>query len=515
MKNFIKNIIILYSVTFFCTFMVYFEMADGRWQMADDGGRMAEDGGRMQNLITNFDEKMFDRLLIHQLSPGVPLVIFGARGVGKTTLVNQWAKNFTTNLYLDLSVAADQRIFAKDLPWQETLQSIYFLKDKAPHGNRNLLFLDEIQHCPEAIKWLLQAPENMTRLTLVATASVFSPLFSGLLIQKRTAPRMLYLHPLTFIEFLQATGDSEAMETMKEVPAPASASEKLLRYFHIYTLIGGMPEIVKTYLPERHLTGLKPVYEHILKTYLEDIDNAHYASGRRNILQFTLQNAFPFAATRIKFNGFGNSGFRSRETGAAFRTLEDRFILKLVYPSTRVTVPAIPERTKFPRLQFLDTGLVNYFSGIQKQLYQSPDMSAIFHGQIARQVVGQEILATGNQHDCLTNESDSNPFIPQQGILFWIRDKAQSGAEVDFVLPYDNLLIPVVVKPGEPGRLRSLHQFMDMAPHPYAVRLHAGKLGIQQTRTIQGRKYFLLSLPYFLAGKIREHLEGFRRFVEG
>jgi predicted AAA+ superfamily ATPase len=176
-------------------------------------------------------------------------------------------------------------------------------------------------------------------------------------------------------------------------------------------------------------------------------------------------------------------------------------LLRLVYPSTSITVPATEDHNKMPRLQMLDTGLVNYFSGIQKTLYLSRDMNAIFHGQVARQVAGQELIAAASGE--------------QPGLHFWVRQKAQSTAEVDFLVPYESMLIPVEVKSGEPGRLRSLHQFMDMAPHPFAVRLHAGPLHIRQTETIRGKKYFLLSLPYFLAERINEHLRGFIRLVGG
>ena len=145
----------------------------------------------------------------------------------------------------------------------------------------------------------------------------------------------------------------------------------------------------------------------------------------------------------------------------------------------------------------IDTGLVNYSTGIQKQIFEVNDLLTIFDGQIGRHVVGQEIVASGND------------------LNFWVRDKAQSTAEVDFLIPYEDLVIPVVLKPGEPGRLRSLHQFMDVAPHPFAVRLWAHPLSIQQARTINGKKFFLMSLPYFLAGKIREHLGGFIKLVNG
>jgi hypothetical protein len=228
-----------------------------------------------------------------------------------------------------------------------------------------------------------------------------------------------------------------------------------------------------------------------------------------------LMNAYPFAATRVSFNHFGNLEKGSREVGQAFRLLEKAFLVKLILPVTSAMMPVTPDRQKFPRLQLVDTGLVNYFSGIQKPLFHSHDMNSIFEGQIARQVVGQEIL-TANRLKKITKEilnthdSDVN-----QELNFWIRNKAQSSAEVDFVLPYDGMLIPVVVRSGEPGRLRSLHQFIDQSSHPFAVRLYAEKLAVQQTRTIQGKPFFLLNLPYFLAGKIQEYMAGFIRLAKG
>ena len=146
-----------------------------------------------------------------------------------------------------------------------------------------------------------------------------------------------------------------------------------------------------------------------------------------------------------------------------------------------------------------DTGMVNYFSGIQMPLFRAHDMNAIFKGQIAKQVVGQEIAA-----------SEIKPVLN-----FWVRKKPQSTAEIDFVIPHDGLLIPVIVKSGVPGRLRSMHQFIDEAPHPYAVRLSSGRLTVQQAQTIRGNKIYMLNLPYFLSSKIKEYLKGFIRLATG
>jgi predicted AAA+ superfamily ATPase len=284
-----------------------------------------------------------------------------------------------------------------------------------------------------------------------------------------------------------------------------------------------MPEIVSTYAATRQLTGLRTIYERLLSSMILQINRHTKRVKHCAIVEDTLQNSFPFAATRIKFNQFGNSRHRTREMGEAFRTLEQHLLLHLLYPSISTHFAAnMPDREKSPRLQLLDTGLVNYFSGIQKALFQSQDMNAIFEGQIARQVVGQEILAAESQDNW--NGMQSGSSITDNGGLkmstqpllnFWVRDKAQSTAEVDFVIPFNDLLIPVSVKSGEPGRLRSLHQFIDMAPHAYAVRLYAGKLTIQQAQTLRGKKYYLLSLPYFMASKIKDHLKGFIRLTNG
>jgi predicted AAA+ superfamily ATPase len=313
-----------------------------------------------------------------------------------------------------------------------------------------------------------------------------------------------YLYPFSFEEFLMVLNDSAALTAYREVPVPHYAYEKLLNYFHLYALIGGMPEIIAEYAATRHLTTLKTLYEKIEDRFIQWLPEVTAGLKSRDLAAEVLQNVYPYAATRISFNHFGNLEKGSREIGQAFNSLHRAFLVQMILPVTTATLPFIPDTSRFPRLQILDSGLVNYFSGIQKPLFQSHDMNSIFEGQIAKQVVGQEIIAAKS-----LDKEDNLP------LNFWIRNKAQSTAEVDFVINYNDLLIPVVVKSGEPGRLRSLHQFVDMAPHAFAVRLHAGNLSVQQTRTILGKKFYLLNLPYFLAGKIKDHLTGFIRLANG
>jgi predicted AAA+ superfamily ATPase len=499
---------------------------------------------------------MYQRLLQEHLSRSRPFCLFGAKGVGKTTMIGVFAGKFSNWIHLDFETAVDRAIFNFDVPADEILKAISFLKGVDIRGNGTLIVLDEIGQCPEAIGWVKKmlnrrtggqadkrtggqadkrtggqadkrtggqadkwtggqadgrtggrADESAREYTeakgpfIVATSSIMTPDLAGLTDPENEILQPYFLYPFSFGEFLSGMDDPSALDAFREVPVPYYAYEKLLHYFHVYALIGGMPEITGEYAVSRHLAGLKRIYETIEERFIRCLQGVTAGSKSRDLAVEVLQNTYPYAATRISFKNFGNLDKGSREIGQAFKALENAFLLRMIQPASSTMLPLLPDKARFPRLQMLDTGLVNYFSGIQKPLFRTHDMNAIFEGQIARQIVGQEILATG----CAVGG------VP--ALDFWTRNKAQSTAEVDFVIPYNDLLIPVSVRSGEPGRLRSLHQFVDAAPHTYAVRLYAGKLAVQQTRTLRGKKFFLLNLPYFLAGKINDHLKGFIRLA--
>jgi predicted AAA+ superfamily ATPase len=210
------------------------------------------------------------------------------------------------------------------------------------------------------------------------------------------------------------------------------------------------------------------------------------------ILRHCIESAPLIAGQRIKFAGFGSSNYGSREVGEALRTLQRAMLIHLLYPCTMVEPPIMPDLKKSPRLQFLDTGLLNCFAGLQSEFFQHTDLHAIYRGILAEHVVGQELL-------CLESGSRKKP-------CFWVRDKTQSQAEVDFVVQHGRFVIPVEVKSGKVGSLRSLHEFMDRCPHGYAVRLYSGPFELHSVTTLAGKTYHLLNLPHFLAGLIHEYI---------
>lgn len=446
---------------------------------------------------------MFSRKILYELKKWArqnkpkPLILRGARQVGKTTAVELFADNYEQFICLNLEKEADGVHFKRQLAVKELLQSICLAKNARIKPGRTLLFLDEIQQVPEAVTMLRYLYEELgDQLHVIAAGSLLETMMGAKLISFPVGRvQYMFLHPLSFEEYLTALGEHTALEAYRTIPFPDFAHASLLKLYHRYALVGGMPEIVATYAQSQDVVELTPIYQALMTAYQEDVVKYAHNATAAQIIRHAIESA-PFeAGSRIKFEGFGRSNYKSREVGEALRTLERAMLLKLVYPTTAVKPPAMANRKKSPRLQFLDTGLVNYRTGLQGTFFQYQDLHAFHQGKIAEHIVGQELFAAGMRD--------------QTQLRFWVREKKQSSAEVDYLFPFQNLLIPVEVKSGKIGTLRSLHQFLDRADHAFAVRLYSGPLQIENTQTTQGKPFTLLNLPYFLAGRLMDYVNRF------
>jgi len=429
-----------------------------------------------------------------------PLVLRGARQVGKTTAVDLWADKFDQYLYLNMELPEDRALFERKLGFEDRVESIFFYKNATRDVRKTLLFIDEIQNAPQAVTELRYFYEKARNIFVIAAGSLLESLMDRHISFPVGRVEYQVMRPLSFREFLEASDETQAIRIFDQIPMQSYAHEKLLKLFHRFALIGGMPEIVKVYLDTRDLNRLKPVYESLIVSYLDDVEK--YASNQTQsaVLRHIIRNAFFEAGSRITFQGFGRSNYRSREMSEAFAVLEKAMLLNLIYPTTHAQLPALPDRKKSPKLQLLDTGLVNYFAGLQKDLFQSADLHEVQNGKIAEHIVGQELLAVNTS--------------VLHGLHFWVREKKQSNAEVDFIMPFGDYVIPIEVKSGAAGRLRSLHQFIDQAPHPYAVRFYSEEVCIDTVKTIGGKPFFLLNLPYYLVSRLDYYLDWFLNEVK-
>lgn len=443
---------------------------------------------------------MFNRLAIEKLNKWAnrtdrkPLVLRGARQVGKTTLVEIFSKNFDQYIYLNLELDDDKQIFEESSDFQELTDAIFFLKNKTKKAGKTLLFIDEIQNSSKAVSWLRYFYENAKHLYVIAAGSLLETLIGNHINFPVGRVEYMPVRPFSFSEFVNALGEKQSLSILNQIPVPAYSHEKLLKFFRLYTLIGGMPGIIKNYVENKDINALSPIYDSLITSYKDDVEK--YAKSRihANTLRHTIEHAFREAGSRIKYQGFGNSNYKSREMKEAFLTLEKALLLKLIFPVTTTKIPLQPNIRKSPKLQLLDTGLVNFVAGLQKEVFGSKILSDVYEGKIAEHIVGQELRALLNSisHD----------------IYFWTREK-YSDAEVDFVYQYNNMIIPIEVKSGATGRLRSLHEFIDRADHNYGVRVYADKLKIEKSRTRAGKSFYLLNLPFYLVHKMDEYLEWF------
>jgi predicted AAA+ superfamily ATPase len=252
-----------------------------------------------------------------------------------------------------------------------------------------------------------------------------------------------------------------------------------------------MPEVIKTYVETDTYTELGAIYQEIWQTYKDDVEKYGRNSTEKRVLRHIMETA-AHEKDRITMAGFGNSNYKSREVGEALRSLDKSRLIQLVYPTISTMPPQDIDFTRKPRLQFLDTGLLNNILGIQSQLIGLNDLSDFYRGRIMQHIVFQQFQSQ-------FTSIGSN-------LHFWVREKANSSSEVDIIYPFEQYLIPIEVKSGASGRLRSLHQFMDRTNHPYAVRLLSNKLSVEKVITPEGKPYTLLNLPYYLATRIPQYV---------
>ena len=443
---------------------------------------------------------MFDRTILNEFrrwknSPDrMPLILRGARQVGKTTAVEMFSEEYDQYIRLDLEKAGDAALFSRGLSVSELFQSILFSKKLPRIEGQTLLFIDEIQAAPEAVRMLRYFYEDLPDLHVIAAGSLLEIMLHQQAVGMPVGRvQYAYLYPLTFREFLGALGQIPALEALSQIPVSSWAVPELFRLFHRFTLVGGMPRIVARYVENADAVSLKPLYESLMRSFMDDIPKYAGNETMKRVISHCLKTAPFLSGERIRFANFGESNYRSREAGEALRLLEGGMIIHLLYPTTSAEIPLYPDQKKSPRLQFLDLGLVNHVAGLQGEYFAYSDLHSFYRGKIAEMMVGQEIIGS----ETATNRPP----------LFWTREKRQSPAETDFLIQHGSFAVPVEVKAGAAGRLRSIHQFIKRCPHSLAVRLYSGPIEINRLETHEGKPFTLLNLPYFLAGQLKEYIE--------
>ena len=422
-----------------------------------------------------------------------PLIIRGARQVGKTTLVNEFAKEFDTYLHLNLEKSADNELFDKNDTVEDILTSIYLLQNKRKINGSVLLFIDEIQNSARAVALLRYFYEELPHIYVIAAGSLLESLMDRHINFPVGRVEYLALRPCSFSEFLGAVGETELKKAIESISLPSSIHGKAMKLFNEYVLVGGMPEAVAFYAQTKDLVSLNSIYETLITGYRDDSEKYALNPSSEHVIRHILTYGWQYAGQRIKFEKFANSNYKSREMGEALRTSEKALLLELSYPTTSALAPIQPDLKKSPKLLWLDTGLVNYSAGLQKELFGIKDISESWKGKIAEHIVAQELLSLSAK--------------VSEKRYFWVREAKNSQAEIDFIFQYGGQLIPIEVKSGNCSTLKSLHSFMESSTQDIAIRFWNNPVTNDLITLPSGKKYTLHNLPFYYAGQLTAFLK--------
>lgn len=423
-----------------------------------------------------------------------PLVLRGARQVGKTTLVELFAKEFDTYIYLNLEEKENAELFAADYSFEDLLAGIFFKANVSQDRyKRTLIFIDEIQNEPKAVQTLRYFYEKRPDLYVIAAGSLLESLMGRHISFPVGRVEYMALHPCTFVEFLRAMGQEKIADSITKIALPASLHQEVLGLFKKYMIVGGLPEAVANYAKYKDIVKLNEVFNALLSGYRDDVEKYADKPKTQDAIRYILNYGWAAAGHRIQFAKFTSSSFKSADVGNAFRTLEKTLLLELVYPQMSASFPILPDMKKSPKLLWLDTGLVNYVAGMQEELLFSKDTDELWNGDIAEHIVGQELLGS------------SVTFGEKR--LFWVRDAKNSQAEVDFLIRYKSHLLPIEVKMGDNSKLRSLHLFMDESKEKVALRFWNGPMTSGVVTTQNGKAFTLYNIPLYYAGYLQVFLD--------
>ena len=413
-----------------------------------------------------------------------PLVLRGARQVGKTTIVNRFGRKFRNYLSVNLEQADAKKLFESTDNVKELLPLLFLYCNIKRDEGRTLLFIDEIQNSPHTVSLLRYFYEELPEIHLIAAGSLLETMLDSQISLPVGRVQYMALHPCSFIEFLDAIGEKRFLEPICNAKVPDVFHDAVNELFNRYALIGGMPEVVARYAAEKDFTVLNRVYNSLLNAYKNDVEKYAKNNTQVSVIRYILEEGWAFSGETITLGGFGGSSYKARETGEAFRVLEKAMLLELVYPLTSTIIPMISDLKKAPKLFWLDVGLVNYAANIRKEYVVSSDLMDTWRGKAAEQIVAQELRTLSFDVGAKRN--------------FWMRAKRGSTAEVDLVYQFDGKIIPIEVKSGHNAKLKSLHQFMDETPHDIAVRVWSGKYSIDEVKTQKNKIFRLINLPFYM-----------------
>jgi predicted AAA+ superfamily ATPase len=431
-----------------------------------------------------------------------PLVVRGARQVGKTWLVRHLSKISGKQL-IEINFEkqpSHASLFASNDP-QQILLNLSATYNQNIDPENCLLFLDEIQAAPQIFSKLRWFAEDMPKLPVVAAGSLLEFLLAD---NSYSVPvgriSYMYLEPLSFEEFLLANHKKTLHDYLIaydfNIEIPAAIHEQLTSLFKEYLFVGGLPAAVVSWVAERSLNKVSQIQNDLLAIYRDDFSKykGRLAIERLDevIMAIPKMLGQKFVFSRI------NASVQPYTIKHVLDLLGKARICHRVLSCSANGVPLAAEvKEKYFKEIFLDTGLCSVALGLNlNQINEASEIILINSGGIAEQVVGQMLRTI-------------NPPYVEPALYYWLREEKSSNAEIDYVIQHGSKVIPIEVKAGSSGGLKSLHLFMGLKKLSLAVRINSDLPSKTDVKVKEhgGVEYRLVSMPFYLAGQIYRLLE--------
>jgi predicted AAA+ superfamily ATPase len=409
-------------------------------------------------------------LLEWKKDPGhKPLLLRGARQTGKTTAVRHLAESF--DHYIEINFEKNEGIrqaFAGDLNVRSIVSQIEFLFDIPVVPGKTLLFLDEIQSCPRAISALRFFFEDFQELHVIAAGSLLEFVFEELSDFGVGRIRNMFIYPLSFGEFADALGAGVSFDRSRQFsfsnPLPEIAHEKMLSLLKAFMIVGGMPAAVKKYAETKSFLAAQHEQDDILVSLKEDFGKYKTRLPPETI-RATLTSVVRQTCSKFIYSDplLGLSYAQSKN---AADLLERAKIVIRVDCTNANGLPLGGDiNPKSRKYMLLDTGLYLRESALSfSEWAAEAPAKFVNQGKLAEMFIGLELKKTGS------------PLVDNQ-LYFWHREAKDSNAEVDYVTQYGNRVLPIEVKSGTSGSMKSLRIMMESKKLDLAIRTSCENLG--------------------------------------
>ena len=430
-----------------------------------------------------------------------PLVLRGARQVGKTWLVRALAEAHDLDL-IEINFEWDpaaKAIFASNDP-RKYLSLLELERGIQIEPGKSLLFLDEVQAFPEMLAKLRWLYEKLPELAVIAAGSLLDFTLADHSFSMPVGRiGYYYLEPFGFNEFLEAAGNELLVGflddiTLEQIRAGSSINpaihNKLMELFKIYTLVGGMPEALSKWIETGSYLAVSEVQQNLVMTYRDDFSKYAGRSNREALDEVFV--AIPRClGTVIKYSHL-SSDYRTEVVKRAFDLLTTARVCHRIPAASAEGIPihVTVNKKKFKAL-FVDVGLVSASLGLRMNPeLQAGDFVLVNNGAIAEQAIGQLLRTV-----C--------PYYMDPALHYWARDKKGSEAEVDYLIQCGQTVVPIEIKAGSTGSLKSLHSLMSSKQLRFAIRINSDLPSwVHVGHGLPGgmmTDYDLLSLPCYMA----------------